>query len=47
MLSKSNGWVTDKSWKHSMILDNNHILLLHPLDERPHIYENIEIMVKY
>ena len=47
-VSKSNGWVTNKSWKHSMTLNNNNqILLLNPLDEKPHIYENGEIMVKY
>ena len=30
-----------------MTLDKNHILLLNPLDEKPHIYDNGEIMVKY
>ena len=39
-MSKSEGWVTDKIWKHSMTLDNNHILLLNSLDEKAHIYDN-------
>ena len=30
-----------------MTLDNNHILLLDPIDEKPHIYENSEVMAKY
>ena len=46
-ISKSNDWVTDKTWKHSMILDNYHILLLNPIDKKPHIYDNGEVMVKY
>ena len=32
-ISKTNGWVTDTTWKHSTAQDNNHILLLNPIDE--------------
>ena len=46
-MSKSEGWVTDKSWKHSMAMGNNHILLLNPSDDKPRIYDNGVIMVKY
>ena len=30
-----------------MTLDNNHILLLNSLDEKPHTYDNGKVMVKY
>ena len=47
IVSKSNGWVTNTIWKHSMTLNNNHILLLHPINEKTHMHDNGEIMVKY
>ena len=45
-VSKSN-CVTDKTWKHFMTLNKNHILLLNTIDEKPHTYDNGEIMVKH
>jgi hypothetical protein len=40
-------WIPDTVWVHQMVMDNKHMLILNPLDETPHIYEQGEILIKY
>ena len=40
-------WIPDTVWVHQMVMDNKHMLILNPLDETPHIYEQGETLIKY
>ena len=40
-------WIVDKSWKKQMLMDQSHMLVLNPLDEKPHIYQHGDMIVKY
>ena len=40
-------WITDNSWCETMIMDNEHYLIINPQDEKPHLFCNGATTVKY
>ena len=40
-------WTKDLKWCKEMILDNKHVLIIHPTDERPHKYTDEDLYVQY
>ena len=40
-------WILDNSWCETMVMNNEHFLIINPKDETPHYYFNGETTVKY